>query len=116
MGFGRARESAGARASAQEEVFRRFDVRAGPAFEADALRALFEGALVREVWETLALVFIAGSPVAAFSTSPPSARAISDRRRFETAERGISSATSTLLEANSSRCLIKSQEVLELLP
>src|ERR1700737_1343182 len=111
----------GAGAPAQEEVFRRFGVRALTAVEADTGGALF-AEVVREVFGTLATLadfagcLIMGSPVAAFSTSPPPSRAISASRRFETAERGIASATSVSAEANSSRCLINSQEVLELLP
>src|ERR1700736_1150020 len=111
----------GARTPAQEEVLRRFGVRALTALEADAWRAPFEE-VAREVFGVLATLsvfvgcLIMGSPVAAFSTSPPPSRAISASRRFETAERGISLATSTSAEANSSRCLISSQEVLELLP
>src|SRR5450631_2979531 len=50
-----------------------------------------------------------GSPVEAFSTSPPSSRAISVRRRFETTERGRDSATSSS-DAKASRCLMRSHE------
>ena len=106
----------GAGAPAQEEVFRRFLVRAVTVLRADPWRELFAD-VDREVFGTLAaLAELMGSPVAAFSTSPPASRAISASRRFETAERGISWATSTVGEAKESRCLINSQEVLELLP
>jgi hypothetical protein len=108
----------GAKAPPQDEVFRRFGVRALGVLEADAGRALF-AEVVREVFGALAdlaVVLMVGSPVAAFSTSPPPSRAISDSRRLETAERGISWATSTVGEAKESRCLINNQEVLELLP
>src|SRR5450432_4586386 len=57
----------------------------------------------------------AGSPVAAFSTSPPPSFAICDSRRLEIAERGFSCAM-TMLEAKSSRCLINSHDVFVLLP
>src|SRR5664279_317926 len=48
-----------------------------------------------------------GSPVDAFSTSPPSSIAISVSSRFDTTERGRVSAMSSP-EAKSSRCLIRS--------
>src|ERR1700722_7670946 len=117
MEFGRARDG-GAGAPPQEEVFRRFGGRALRVLEADAGRALFPelGREVFGVLADLAAVLMLGSPVAAFSTSPPPSRAISARRRFETAERGISSATSTSAAEKLSRCLINSQEVFEPLP
>src|SRR5664279_3098461 len=52
---------------------------------------------------------LTGSPVEAFSTSPPSSSAISVRRRFETTDRGRDSETSSS-DAKASRCLMRSQE------
>ena len=117
MEFGRASDG-GAEAPPQEEVFRRFGVGALSVLEADDARALF-AEVAREVFGALAdlaAALMVGSPVAAFSTSPPPSRAISASRRFETAERGISWATSKVGEAKLSRCLITSQEVFEPLP
>src|SRR5277367_1271735 len=56
-----------------------------------------------------------GSPVAAFSTSPPPSRAISARSLLLTMERGFSMAIS-FVEVNGSRCLISSHDFPELLP
>src|SRR5262245_45558953 len=56
-----------------------------------------------------------GSPVEAFSTSPPSSRAISASRRLLTTERGFSVAMS-LLDAKRSRCLMSSQDLSGLAP
>ena len=56
-----------------------------------------------------------GSPVEAFSTSPPSSIAISVSSRFETTDRGRVSAMSSS-EAKSSRCLMRSHVGLEALP
>ena len=49
-----------------------------------------------------------GSPLIASLMFPPSSRAISARRRFETAERGLAKVMSSL-EAKASRCLMRSQ-------
>src|SRR5580658_1089979 len=56
-----------------------------------------------------------GSPVAAFSTSPPPSRAISARSLLLTMECGFSMATS-FVEVYWSRCLISSHDFPELLP
>src|SRR6266567_2926476 len=59
--------------------------------------------------------FVDGSPVEAFSTSPPSSLAISARRRLLTADLGRSAVTS-FVEAKRSRCLISSQDLSALPP
>ena len=61
-------------------------------------------------------LFPAGSPLAAFVTSPPYSRAISLSSRLLTADRGISSVIFLVCDANSSWCLISSQVLFKLLP
>src|SRR5580704_11253688 len=56
-----------------------------------------------------------GSPVAAFSTSPPFSLAISASNRLLRTERG-SSATMSFCEEYLSRCLINNQDLSALLP
>ena len=58
--------------------------------------------------DRISLISAGGSPSAALRRSPPSSRAISNSRRFETTERGISSVMSSV-DTHWSRCLIISQ-------
>src|SRR5215469_18894837 len=51
-----------------------------------------------------------GSPVSAFAVFPPSSRAISARRRLLKTDRGSLLVMSSV-EANRSRCLIRSQDL-----
>src|ERR1700676_357320 len=77
--------------------------------------ALFLILGVLRVVTTLGFAAFTGSPVAAFSTSPPFSPAISASNRLLKTERG-SAAVMSFCEAYLSRCLINNQDLSGLLP